>query len=184
MQTHRPVGTGDILAVRKEEVVFYFMETQGYSILDDFAIDEGEDVPLCLTLQARGVAIPGKPGIWNVINSTAVENDPFFLLQSAEHGENAKWLIASETGEVVIDDNSSDFDDAVIRRIRQYLHPELSSSPPSRHAVPASSAEKTDSGDTEQTSVQKRTSLRQRLKDKQQEIQMEKSQNNMTVRRK
>ena len=97
--------------------------------------------------------------------ATAVENTAF-------------WIIADETGNVIIDDNRTDFDEETILRLRHYLRPD--SLPPKRHYAPKN-PHKTDAADGQGAAViQKRKSLKLRLREKQREIQMEKQEKQMT----
>lgn len=180
-QTHRPMGIGDILVVCNGSIVCYFNEAAGFAVLDDFYEDDKEYTALHLTIQSKNVSLPGRSGHWNAINSTAVEQTAFFLLQSVEFGDNAAWIIADDAGNIIIDDNRTDFDGETVQRLRQYLRPELSSFSPNRHYAPAILKLADAANDKEKPVIQKRISLRLRLREKQLEIQIERQEKQMTI---
>ena len=179
-QTHRPMGIGDILVVCNESIVCYFNDAAGFAVLDDFYEDDSESSSLHLTIQSKNISLPGRSGHWNAINSTAVEQTAFFLLQSVEFGGNAAWIIVDEAGNVIIDDNRTDFDGDTVQRLRQYLRRELSSFPPKRHYAPASFNMEDAANGKEKPVIQKCMSLRLRLREKQLEIQIERQEKQMT----
>ena len=179
-QTHRPMGIGDILVVCNGSIVCYFNDAAGFAVLDDFYEEDTESSSLHLSIKSKNVSLPGLSGHWDAINSTAVEQTAFFLLQSVEYGGNAAWIIADEAGNVIIDDNQTDFDGETVQRLRQYLRPELSSFPPKRHYAPASLNTADAANNKEKPVIQKRMSLRLRLREKQMEIQIERQEKRMT----
>jgi len=172
-QAHRPMGIGDILVVRNGNIVCYFNDTEGFAVLDNFYDDDEENTSLHLSIHSKNVSLPGRSGHWNAINSTAVENTSFVLLQSVEYGGNTAWIIADEAGNVIIDDNRTDFDGETVQKLRRYLRPELSSSRPNRHYAPANPHQTGTNDGREQPVIRERVSLRLRLKEKQREIQNE-----------
>ena len=177
-QAHRPMGIGDILVIRNESIICYFNDAAGFAVLDHFYEDDEDNTSLHLTIHSKNVSLPGQSGHWNAINSTAVENTSFVLLQSVEYGGNAAWIIADEAGNVIIDDNRTDFDGETIQKLRQYLQPD--SSPPKRHFAPANPHKADSASSRGQAVLQKRVSLRLRLQEKQREIQIERQEKQMT----
>lgn len=181
-QAHRAMGTGDILVIKNDAVICYFYDTMGFAVLDDFYMDEEESAALRLSIDSRNVSLPGRSGHWDVINSIAVETTSFFLLQSVEYGGAAAWLIADGTGDIIIDDNRTDFDGKTVQRLRQYLRPELSSSPPKQHFTPANPHKADDAGCKGQLVIEKRVSLRLRLGEKLREIQTERQEKQLSTK--
>jgi|GEM_PF-6515016 len=169
-QTHRPMGIGDILVVCNGSIICYFIDAAGFAVLDGFYEDDMDSSSLHLTIQSKNVSLPGRSGHWNAINSTAVEQTAFFLLQSVEFGDNAAWIIADKAGNVIIDDNRTDFDGETVQKLRQYLRPELSDSPPKRHHAPENPNKACKTAGSEHPGFQKRVSLRLRLQEKQREL--------------
>ena len=178
-QAHRPMGIGDILVIRHEVVTCYFFDTMGFAILDGFDVEEEESTTLRLSGSSRNISLSGCLGHWDVINSIAVEATSFFLLQSVEFGRNTGWLIADQFGNIIIEDNRTGFDGVTVQKLREYLRPELSASPPKRHHTPEKKNMPDKTEDNEQPPFQKRVSLRLRLQEKQREIQIERQEKQM-----
>lgn len=166
----KDMGTGDILVIKNDAVICYFYDTMGFALLDDFYIVDEKSAALRLSIDSKNISLPGCTGHWNVINLIAVETIRFFLLQSVEHGSSAAWIIADEYGNVIIDDNRADFDGKTVQKLREYLRPELSDSPPQRHHAPENPNKACKTAGCEHPAFQKRVSLRLRLQEKQREL--------------
>ena len=172
-QAHRPMGIGDILVIRHEVVTCYFFDTMGFAILDGFNVEEEESTTLRLSGSSRNISLSGCLGHWDVINSIAVETTSFFLLQSVEFGCNTGWLISDQFGNIIIEDNRTGFDGVTVQKLREYLRPELSASPPKRHHAPEKHNMPSKTEGNDKATFQTRVSLRLRLQEKQREIQIE-----------
>jgi len=77
-----------------------------------------------LTPDTTGYAVPGKPGLWSVADTIVIEQSMFFLLESEKYGRNAAQIIVNAAGEIVVSENTNDFDDNAIQQITRFLHPE------------------------------------------------------------
>ena len=166
-QAHRPMGIGDILVIRSEVITCYFFDTLGFAILDGFNVEDEESTTLRLSGSSRNISLSGCLCHWDVINSIAVEMTSFFLLQSVELGCNTGWLISDQSGNIIIEDNRTGFDGVTVQKLREYLQPELSASPPKRHHGPEKQNMPGRTGGNDQPTFQKRVSLRLRLQEKQ-----------------
>ena len=96
-------------------------------MLDGFFVPPSSGNPL--TLETEHYAIPGKKGLWRVVDSITYESVLFFLLEHEEHGREIPCVILDSKGEVVSDEITKDFDETAAEQMRLFLHPELPKQP-------------------------------------------------------
>lgn len=129
---HHSLSISDVLVLhRSEEKLCYFLDRMGLVQLFDFFSASASASATVLTPDTTGYAIPGKPGLWSVADTIVVEQTMFFLLESEKYGRNAAQLIVNAAGDIVVSENTNDFDDKAIQQIMCFLHPE----PPEPSAV-------------------------------------------------
>ncbi|MCD8129685.1 MAG: YodL domain-containing protein [Lachnospiraceae bacterium] len=75
-----------------------------------------------VSMETMGFKIDGKPGTWLACDDTIVDGQQFFLMQNEQMKNSAACTIVNESGKVVVSD-ASRFDEAVVRQIREFLHP-------------------------------------------------------------
>ncbi len=120
----RQINTSDVIVLRRETgTICCFVDGDGFVMLDGFfgAPTSGN----LLTLETEHYAIPGKKGLWRVVDSITYENILFFLLEHEEHGREIPCVILGSKGEMVSDKIKNDFDETAAEQMRLFLHPEL-----------------------------------------------------------
>ena len=120
----RQINTSDVIVLRRETgTICCFVDGDGFVMLDGFFGAPASGNPL--TLETEHYAIPGKKGLWRVVDSINYENVLFFLLEHEEHGREIPCVILDSKGEMVSDKITKDFDETAAEQMRLFLHPEL-----------------------------------------------------------
>ena len=124
----RQINTSDVIVLRRETgTICCFVDGDGFVMLDGFFSLPASGNPL--TLKTEHYAIPGKKGLWRVVDNITYENILFFLLEHEEHGREIPCVILDSKGEVVSDTITKDFDETAAEQMRLFLHPELPKQP-------------------------------------------------------
>lgn len=124
----RQINTSDVIVLRRETgTICCFVDGDGFVMLDGFFGPLSSGNPL--TLETEHYAIPGKKGLWRVVDGITYENVLFFLLEHEEHGREIPCVILDSKGEVVSDRITKDFDEIAAEQMRLFLHPELPKQP-------------------------------------------------------
>ena len=120
----RQINTSDVIVLRRETgTICCFVDGDGFVMLEGFFGAPTSGNPL--TLETEHYAIPGKKGLWRVVDGITYENVLFFLLEHEEHGREIPCVILDSKGEVVSDKITKDFDETAEEQMRLFLHPEL-----------------------------------------------------------
>jgi len=120
----RQINTSDVIVLRRETgTICCFVDGDGFVMLDGFLGPPTSGNPL--TLETEHYAIPGKKGLWRVVDGITYENVLFFLLEHEEHGREIPCVILDSKGKVVSDKITKDFDETAAEQMRLFLHPEL-----------------------------------------------------------
>ncbi len=120
----RQINTGDVIVLRRETgTICCFVDGNSFITLDGFFGSPASGNPL--TAETEHYTIPGKKGLWRVVDSITYEDMIFFLLEHEEHGRNIPCVILSSRGETVSDSITKDFDEAAATQMQLFLHPEL-----------------------------------------------------------
>ena len=134
---HHSLSTSDVIVLRRpEETLCYFMDRMGLVQLFDFFSAPASASGTVLTPDTTGYAVLGKPGLWSVADTIVIEQTMFFLLESEKYGRNAAQLIVNAAGEIVVSENTNDFDDKAMQQIMSFLHPEQPELPAAVHHKP------------------------------------------------
>jgi len=121
----RQINTSDVIVLRRETgTICCFVDGDGFVVLDAFLASQASSGNP-LTLETEHYAIPGKKGLWRVVDSIAYEDVIFFLLEHEAHGREIPCVILSSKGEMVSDSITNDFDETAAAQMRLFLHPEL-----------------------------------------------------------
>ena len=124
----RQINTSDVIVMRRETgTICCFVDGDGFVMLDGFFGLPTSGNPL--TMETEHYAIPGKKGLWRVVDGITYENVLFFLLEHEEHGREIPCVILDSKGEVVSDRITKDFDETAAEQMRLFLHPELPKQP-------------------------------------------------------
>ena len=124
----RQINTSDVIVLRRETgTICCFVDGDGFVMLDGFFGPPTSGNPL--TLETEHYAIPGKKGLWRVVDSITYENVLFFLLEHEEHGREIPCIILDSKGELVSDEITKDFDETAAEQMRLFLHPEMPKQP-------------------------------------------------------
>lgn len=120
----RQINTSDVIVLRRETgTICCFVDGDGFVVLEGFFGPPTSGNPL--TLETEHYAIPGKKGLWRVVDGITYENVLFFLLEHEEHGREIPCVILDSKGEVVSDKITKDFNETAEEQMRLFLHPEL-----------------------------------------------------------
>ena len=120
----RQINTGDVIVLRRETgTICCFVDGDGFVMVDGFFGIPTSGNPL--TLETEHYTIPGKKGLWRVVDGITYENVLFFLLEHEEHGREIPCVILDSKGKVVSDKITKDFDETAAEQMRLFLHPEL-----------------------------------------------------------
>ena len=91
-----------IVLRRETGTICCFVDGDGFVMLEGFFGPPSSGNPL--TLETEHYAIPGKKGLWRVVDGITYENVLFFLLEHEEYGDEAACLIVNEEGSIIMDD--------------------------------------------------------------------------------
>jgi len=120
----RQISVSDVIVLRRETgTICCFVDDAGYILLENFFGAPSSGNPL--TLETEHYVIPGKKGLWRVVDSITCENILFFLLEHEEHGRQIPCVILDSKGKLVSDNIIKDFDETAAEQMRLFLHPEL-----------------------------------------------------------
>jgi hypothetical protein len=117
------IGVSDVLVLTDAgDTKAYYIDKNDFIILDGF-LKKVEGTGNALAMDMEGVVIDGKAGTWTVIDVTTVEEQDFFLMEHEKYGSQAAYVVLDQNRKVVANDNYNGFDDAVMKKINDYLHP-------------------------------------------------------------
>ena len=135
------VSTGDVIAINQAGVTqYYYLEQAGFICLPGFihpssqsteadsrkstsAAGSGGDERI-ITIRTTDYLLKGRNGLWLAEDMILVDDQPFFLLQHQDFGNDAAFAVVDEYGNQAAADSYDGFTDDVIRQIRQYLQKE------------------------------------------------------------
>lgn len=123
-RTHkfRGVSTGDVLVLRNNlEISCFFLE-HGDPIPIEGFFSGPPDGGQPLTPETEHYTIPGKPDTWRVIDTRTVEGHWFFLMENEKQGASASWIVLDRNGQIVDDNNQTNFDPATIQKLKRHVH--------------------------------------------------------------
>ena len=124
----RQINTSDVIVLRRETgTICCFVDGDGFVMLDGFFGPPSSGNPR--PLETEHYAIPGKKGLWRVVDGITYENVLFFLLEHEEHGREIPCVILDSKEEVVSDSSINDCDETAAEQMRLFLHPELPKQP-------------------------------------------------------
>lgn len=135
------ISTGDVIAINQAGVTqYYYLEQVGFVCLPGFiqpssqsteadsrkstsAAGSGGDERI-ITIRTTDYLLKGRNGLWLAEDMILVDEQPFFLLQHQDFGNDAAFAVVDEYGNQAAADSYDGFTDDVIRQIRQFLKKE------------------------------------------------------------
>jgi hypothetical protein len=129
------IGISDVLVLTDAgNTKAYYVDKDEFVILDNFLKKTGSaGNPLAMDME--GVVIDGKAGTWTVIDVATVEEQNFFLMEHETYGRQAAFVVLDQNKKVVANDNYNGFDDVVMKKINEYLHPPKPESPQGQNPI-------------------------------------------------
>jgi len=159
----REISTGDVIVLRRAVgTACYFVDESGYCNLPQF-LEASQNTGNLLTPCAEHFSVPGKNGLWKVIDHVSYGGETFFLLEHEEFGSAVPSLILDSLGRLVGEGSIRLFDSSAMEHIQRYLHPERPDKPPANQGYVV---RRDDHQDDASSGREERVSVRERLKGK------------------
>lgn len=118
----RAVSVSDVLVYHKDGIVIsYYVDKEQLFMLAGFIRINSSGT--LITMDTRDYQTEGKSGNWIATDEIIVDGEQFFLMQSEQFGKDAAFLVVSAEGKIIADDCYQGFDETMLQRIREYLHP-------------------------------------------------------------
>ena len=159
----REISTGDVIVLRRATgTACYYVDESGYCNLPQFLAVSAASANL-LTPYAEHYSVPGKKGLWEVIDHVSYGDETFFLLEHEEFGSAVPSLILDSLGRLVGEGSIRLIDASAIEHIKRYLHPERPDKPP---ATQGYVVRRDDHRSEASSDREEKVSVRERLQDK------------------
>ena len=128
MQKQRPknfkghsIGCSDVIVLTDDrKTTAYYVDKDGFIIVSDFfQIKNSSDTKL--DVDTKGYTIEGKKGTWQVIDYILMNERKWFLMEHEEYGPRAAYVVLSDDGAVVMNDNYNGLDAEAREKIQSFL---------------------------------------------------------------
>ncbi len=117
----RAINVSDVLVYNKDGVtVSYYIDKDQLFVIAGFIRLNSSG--MLVTMDTRDFQMEGVNGNWIATEEIIVDGKQFFLLQNEKFGKDAAFLVVSAEGKVIADDCYHGFDEAMIQRIKDFLH--------------------------------------------------------------
>ena len=99
------IGCSDVIVLTDDrKTTAYYVDKDGFIIVSDFfQIKNSSDTKL--DVDTKGYTIEGKKGTWQVIDYILMNERKWFLMEHEEYGPRAAYVVLSDDGAVVMNDN-------------------------------------------------------------------------------
>ncbi len=118
------IGTSDVIAHNIDGITsaYYVDGEKLIPIAGFFRINSSGTL---ITMDTRDYQMEGVEGNWIATDEIIVDGKQFFLMQNEKFGTDAAFAVVSADGKLVADDCYHGFDETMIQRIKDFLHPPM-----------------------------------------------------------
>ena len=115
------IGCSDVIVLTDDgKTTAYYVDKDGFIIVSDFfQMKNSSDTKL--DVDAKGYTIEGKKGTWQVIDYILMNERKWFLMEHEEYGPRAAYVVLSDDGAVVMNDNYNGLDAEAREKIQSFL---------------------------------------------------------------
>ena len=115
------IGCSDVIILTDDgKTTAYYVDKDGFIIVSDFfQMKNSSDTKL--DVDAKGYTIEGKKGTWQVIDYILMNERKWFLMEHEEYGPRAAYVVLSDDGAVVMNDNYNGLDAEAREKIQNFL---------------------------------------------------------------
>ena len=115
------IGCSDVIVLTDDgKTTAYYVDKDGFIIVSDFfQMKNSSDTKL--DVDAKGYTIEGKKGTWQVIDYILMNERKWFLMEHEEYGPRAAYVVLSDDGAVVMNDNYNGLDAEAREKIQNFL---------------------------------------------------------------
>ena len=110
------IGCSDVIVLTDDgKTTAYYVDKDGFIIVSDFfQMKNSSDTKL-------GYTIEGKKGTWQVIDYILMNERKWFLMEHEEYGPRAAYVVLSDDGAVIMNDNYNGLDAEAREKIQSFL---------------------------------------------------------------
>lgn len=117
------IGCSDVIVLTddgKGKTTAYYVDKDGFIIVSDFfQMKNSSDTKL--DVDTKGYTIEGKKGTWQVIDYILMNERKWFLMEHEEYGPRAAYVVLSDDGAVVMNDNYNGLDAEAREKIQNFI---------------------------------------------------------------
>ncbi len=116
------ISVSDVIVYNKDGVTtsYYVDKEQLFVIAGFIRLNSSGTL---VTIDTRDFQVDGMNGNWVATEEIIVDGKQFFLMQNERFGKDAAFIVVSAEGQMVANDCYHGFDEGMIQRIREFLHP-------------------------------------------------------------
>ena len=115
------IGCSDVIVLTDDgKTTVYYVDKDGFIIVSDFfQMQNSSDTKL--DVDTKGYTIEGKKGTWQVIDYILMNERKWFLMEHEEYGPRAAYVVLSDDGAVVMNDNYNGLDAEAREKIQNFI---------------------------------------------------------------
>ena len=115
------IGCSDVIILTDDgKTTAYYVDKDGFIIVSDFfQMKNSSDTKL--DVDTKGYTIEGKKGTWQVIDYILMNERKWYLMEHEEYGPRAAYVVLSDDGAVVMNDNYNGLDAEAREKIQNFL---------------------------------------------------------------
>ena len=115
------IGCSDVIVLTDDgKTTVYYVDKDGFIIVSDFfQMKNSSDTKL--DVDTKGYTIEGKKGTWQVIDYILMNERKWFLMEHEEYGPRAAYVVLSDDGAVVMNDNYNGLDAEAREKIQNFI---------------------------------------------------------------
>ena len=104
------IGCSDVIVLTDDgKTIAYYVDKDGFIIVSDFfQMKNSSDTKL--DIDTKGYTIEGKKGTWQVMDYILMNERKWYLMEHEEYGPRAAYVVPSDDGAVVMNDNYNGLD--------------------------------------------------------------------------
>ena len=109
------IGCSDVIVLTDDgKTTVYYVDKDGFIIVSDFFQMKNSS-------DTKGYTIEGKKGTWQVIDYILMNERKWFLMEHEEYGPRAAYVVLSDDGAVVMNDNYNGLDAEAREKIQNFI---------------------------------------------------------------
>lgn len=115
------IGCSDVIVLTDDgKTTAYYVDKDGFIIVSDFfQMKNSSDTKLAV--DTKGYTIEKKKGTWQVVDYILINERKWFLMEHEEYGPRAAYVVLSDDGAVVMNDNYNGLDAEAREKIQNFI---------------------------------------------------------------